>query len=183
MLAGRYATVIAVEPDDAMRALIDVGDVRAGSAEAIPVGDESIDAVLAGEAFHWFEPRAAVAEVARVLRPNGVLALLWNEFSADARALPDGVIGPGSAPRRAEAETIWRELLAGTFEPLREARVACEAGVPRERMLDYYASVSQVTSLPRDERQRALERVAAALDRSSYTRRWTSELRWTRKLG
>jgi SAM-dependent methyltransferase len=82
VLAARYARVIAVEPLDELRALLAVrvpeAEVRAGAAEAIPLEDASVDAVFAGQAFHWFANDTAVGEIARVLRPGGVLALLWN---------------------------------------------------------------------------------------------------------
>ena len=82
VLAARYTRVIAVEPLDELRELLAVrvpeADVRAGAAEAIPLEDASVDAVFAGQAFHWFANDAAVGEIARVLRPGGVLALLWN---------------------------------------------------------------------------------------------------------
>ena len=65
-LARRFAHVIAVEPNDEMRALITDADVRAGAAEAIPAEDASVEAVFVGEAFHWFDAAAAIAEIARV---------------------------------------------------------------------------------------------------------------------
>jgi ubiquinone/menaquinone biosynthesis C-methylase UbiE len=68
-LAQRFAAVTAVEPDDEMRALVDAGTVIAGSAESIPLEDGSVDGVFVGEAFHWFEARRAIAEIARVLVP------------------------------------------------------------------------------------------------------------------
>ena len=49
-----------------------------GSAEEIPLPDASLDAVLAGQAMHWFDMDRALPEIARVLRPGGVLAGLWN---------------------------------------------------------------------------------------------------------
>ncbi|WP_191246149.1 class I SAM-dependent methyltransferase [Amycolatopsis deserti] len=74
--------VTAVEPDPGMRAEFtrhhpDVA-VLDGTAERIPLPDASADAVLAGQAFHWFDIDAALTEIARVLRPGGVVAGLWN---------------------------------------------------------------------------------------------------------
>jgi len=74
--------VVAVEPDQAMLArLTDTTPgvtALVGRAESIPVPDASADAVLVGHAYHWFRPEPAHAEMARVLRPRGVLAALWN---------------------------------------------------------------------------------------------------------
>ena len=76
------ASVTAVEPLDSMRAQLEAAfpDVRAlaGTAEAIPLADRSVDAVLVGQAFHWFDVGPALDEIVRVLRPGGVLAALWN---------------------------------------------------------------------------------------------------------
>jgi len=52
----------------------------AGSAEELPVGDSSFDAVVVGSAFHWFDQERALAQVRRVLRPSGTLGLLGNSF-------------------------------------------------------------------------------------------------------
>jgi SAM-dependent methyltransferase len=74
--------VTAVEPDEEMRAQLSARfpSVRAlpGTAEEIPLPASSIDAVFVGQAFHWFDREAALAEIARVLRPGGALAALWN---------------------------------------------------------------------------------------------------------
>jgi SAM-dependent methyltransferase len=80
--------VIAVEPDDLMRERLRTVSpgiaALAGSAEEIPLPDESVEAVVAGQAYHWFDPAKAHPEIARVLRPGGVFAALWND--ADPRA-------------------------------------------------------------------------------------------------
>lgn len=81
-IAGQPASVVAVEPDPNMRAefsarLPDV-TILAGRAEAIPLPDASVHAVLAGQAAHWFDLDSAMPEIARVLAPGGVLAGLWN---------------------------------------------------------------------------------------------------------
>jgi len=75
LLAERVPHVVAVEPDERMRAVLSERatgvEVLAGSAEQIPAGDESVDAVFAASAWHWVEEEKAVPEVARVLRPGG----------------------------------------------------------------------------------------------------------------
>jgi SAM-dependent methyltransferase len=76
-----YAT-IAVEPDDAMRDLLAASlpevAALAGRAEQVPVADASVDAVLVGQAWHWFDHARAAAEVRRIVRPGGAIALLYN---------------------------------------------------------------------------------------------------------
>lgn len=86
-LVTRGLEVVAVEPS---RQMLDVLRRRhpevachEGSAEAIPLAGESIDAVVVGQAWHWMDPVAAGAEIARVLRPGGWLAMAWNADVAD----------------------------------------------------------------------------------------------------
>ena len=82
VLVGRYSHVIAVEPLDGMRAILEKVVPQAkplkGRAEQIPLADASVDAVFAGQAFHWFATDEAVREIARVLRRDGVFCLIWN---------------------------------------------------------------------------------------------------------
>ncbi len=76
--------VTAVEPDEAMLSQLvrHHGAARAlpGTAERIPLPDGTVDAVVVGQAFHWFDQARALPEIARVLRPGGVLAALWNDY-------------------------------------------------------------------------------------------------------
>jgi SAM-dependent methyltransferase len=106
----------AVEPDVAMLAELrrTLPDVRAlvGSAERIPLPDSSVDAVVAGNAMHWFDMDAAGPEISRVLVPGGVLAGLWNvvddrvDWVAElARASGPEAIGPRDTPAGWRVET------------------------------------------------------------------------------
>lgn len=81
-LHGAGHDVTAADPDPAMlealsRALPGV-PARVGRAEALPFEDGAFDAVVMGQAWHWVDPARAVPEIARVLRPGGVLGLVWN---------------------------------------------------------------------------------------------------------
>ena len=116
------ADIVAVEPDAAMlgelrRALPSVRAFR-GSAEAVPLPDASADAVVAGNAMHWFDMSAAGPEIARVLVPGGTLAGLWNVLddrvdwvSGLERVGGDAAIGPRDTLRN------WRSATATTYLP------------------------------------------------------------------
>jgi len=99
-LRDAFAHVVAVEPDDGMRAQFD-GEVRPGSAEAIPLPDASVDAVFVGEAFHWFDAARALEEIRRVGSGLAVLARSWGETEQ-----------PGLLPPTfwAELDGIWRRF-------------------------------------------------------------------------
>lgn len=113
LLARLRADVTAVEPDSAMlaelRGLLPEVPALAGSAESIPLADGSVDAVMCGQAMHWFDMDAAVPEIARVLTTGGVLAGLWNydddrvEWVAGLQAVAKGAASASIATRRAEA--------------------------------------------------------------------------------
>jgi SAM-dependent methyltransferase len=134
-LVAMGADVVAVEPDLEMLAELRraVPEVQAlhGSAESIPLPDASVDAVVAGNAMHWFDMDLAGPELARVLAPTGVLAGLWNvlddriEWVAGlARVGGDAVVGPRDTPAR------WREATADMHRP--SANVPARFGSPQQ---------------------------------------------------
>lgn len=96
--------VIPVEPDEGMRERLVAASPEltplAGSAEAIPLPDASVDGVVAAQAYHWFDPKRAHVEIARVLRPEGRFAVLWNvrdqsvDWVAQLSAIAEG-LAPG----------------------------------------------------------------------------------------
>lgn len=80
-VAVRGALVVAIEPNEQMRNAIAPHDkilLQDGTAEATGLNDESVDLVVCGQAFHWFDPVFALPEIRRVLRGLGRLALIWN---------------------------------------------------------------------------------------------------------
>lgn len=122
-----YATT-AVEPDPAMRERLIAGTpdahALAGSAEAIPLPDSSADAVTAGQAYHWFDRDRAHPEIARVLRPGGVFAPVWNvrdetvPWVVRLSEIIDGTRGRPSGERRG-----GEGMLTGEFTDLMDDRV------------------------------------------------------------
>jgi SAM-dependent methyltransferase len=83
VLAGLGHDVHATDPDAAMLEVLEarLPAVRAtvAAAEDLPLGDASFDAVIAAQAFHWFDLPRALPEIARVLRPGGRICLVWNQ--------------------------------------------------------------------------------------------------------
>ena len=110
LLAEGGADVVAVEPVAAMRAVLAEAmpeiTVLDGTAETIPLGPASVDAVTVAQAFHWFDAEAALAEIHRVLRRGGGLGLIWNamdsspEWVAVLKELVQGSARPGAAVQR-----------------------------------------------------------------------------------
>lgn len=95
-LLARGVDTVPVEPAEGMRRrlvrAVRSATVLAGSAEQLPLPDGSVDLVAVGQAFHWFDRAPALAEIARVLRPGGVLAIFYNtreDAVAWVRALSD----------------------------------------------------------------------------------------------
>jgi ubiquinone/menaquinone biosynthesis C-methylase UbiE len=176
VLASR-AEVVAVEPVDGMRRVLEarLPGVRAltGTAEAIPLPDASVDAVFVAEAFHWFDPERAVAEIARVLRPRGGLAVMWNLAGDDGEPWFDELVAlviehrtEGSRGQRRDT-VPWREALEA--EPrlgaLRDEEVPHEQRSNRDAIVDQIASFSSIGSLPEDRRSAALAAVRELLER------------------
>lgn len=182
LLAARFARVVAIEPDAAMRARITAGEPVAGWAEAIPLADASVDAVFAAEAFHWFEWERALSEIVRVLVPGGTLALLWSRFAEEDHLLPEGVMPHSSSPQHGRFMSgEWQRAFDGSpFEPFRPHELRQERDVSLGQLIEYFSSVSLVTALPSVEREEALARIGTSLPRSRYRQRWTACLSWTR---
>ncbi|KAK5107831.1 hypothetical protein LTR62_000645 [Meristemomyces frigidus] len=189
--------IVAVEPHDGMRkVLVDKHlprtTVKAGRADAIPLPDESVDAVTVAQAFHWFSDETSLKEIHRVLRPHGVLGLVWN-------------IEDYNAPREREATTPWEQKmqdLTWTFQdsearfrhqkwkkvfedqskstplsliwakdqlfalPLGEHREPFEIWLGKEAVWERYATISHIAVLKGEERERTKQKVMDALNSS-----------------
>jgi SAM-dependent methyltransferase len=184
-LARRFGSVVAVEPDDAMRALNPHGDVLAGTAEAIPLPAASVAAVFVGEAFHWFDAERAVPEIERVLAPQGGVALFSNLWWETEPPLPDRAAEllrvPYVSSGRADAVETWRDVFAASpaFEPLRDETFGHAIDVDAVMLLAMYQTTSSIAALAEDERADLVARVRPLLD-ERYSLPIRVELTWTR---
>jgi SAM-dependent methyltransferase len=165
-LAKLGCEVIAVEPVDEMRAAIGPGiEALAGTAEAMPLADDSADAVTVGQAFHWFDGPKALAEIERVLRPGGALALVWNRRPVESSEL-HAAISEIMAPYRGDAPShgsgAWRDTFA--MRDLREERFDFIQRLDGDGPADRVGSTSFIAALDEPERARVLERVRALVD-------------------
>jgi SAM-dependent methyltransferase len=162
-LAQLGCEVIAIEPVAEMRAAIGpTARALDGTAEAIPLPDDSADAVTVGQAFHWFDGPKALAEIARVLRPGGALALIWNRRPTESSAL-HAAISEMIAPYRGDAPShgsgAWRETFAG--RELAERRLHFSQRLDADGLADRVGSTSFVAALDDSTREPLLERVRA----------------------
>jgi SAM-dependent methyltransferase len=169
------ARVIAIEPVPEMRrefaAAMPGVPVLDGVAEAVPLGAGTVDAVLCGEAFHWFDGDRAVREVHRVLRPGSGLGLLWNLHAWD-RTAPwvqaiERLIAPFSdgRARTRYASGRWRKAFerSALFRPLQMRSFAHVQRLDVDGVVAHVGSVVFIAALPNPERERVLAAVREAL--------------------
>jgi SAM-dependent methyltransferase len=172
------ADVVAVEPDPAMltelRRARPTVPAHRGSAEAIPLPEGSVDAVVAGNALHWFDMDVAGPEIARVLVPGGVLAGLWNVFDngvdwVDALEQVSGSAAIG--PR--DTLTSWRTATADAHLPTSSDAARFDAAEQSEfphgqrrtadSLVATLATKAGMLVMPAAERASSLDRVRAFL--------------------
>jgi SAM-dependent methyltransferase len=174
------AEVVAVEPLPKMRALI-APPVRvlAGTAEQIPLANGSADAVTVAQAFHWFDAVAAAAEIHRILRPNGGLALLWNTALADhpVNQAIDAII----APYRKEAPPgppPWRDALerGELFGTLEEQTFANAHTLDGDGLAACVGSVSYIAALSAHQRERIFAALRELTSDGPVTIRYATEV-------
>ena len=162
-LVERGLSVVAVDPIaemlDVLRSALPGTTALLGTAEQIPLPDNSIDVVLVAQAWHWFEPERAVAEVVRVLRPGGRLGLLWNvrdERLGWVREFGE-IVG---------LEHDWANATVELPEPFTDVqthRFEWTNYITPQALIDYVASRSYCITSPATVRSRTLDRVRELL--------------------
>jgi SAM-dependent methyltransferase len=190
-LVPRFERVFAVEPDEAMLAVLEEvvpeSESLPGSAEAIPLEDDSIDAVFSGEAFHWFATPEALVEIVRVLRPGGGLAVFWNigleypELGEEVETLIDETMERGGAPGLPKVLSgEWRgPIAAAGFEELREAEVERDLVTDREGWIANLLSVSSIAVQPDEDRDAFAARLRELVPPGELRRRVKTVAYWT----
>ena len=173
LLVPSDADILAVEPVSGMRAsfrnvLPDVPLV-AGTAEALPLADDSLDAMTVAQAWHWFDHDRAIVEVARVLRRGGRLGLVWN---ARDRTEP-WVDAVWAIMDRVEKRAPWRDhenwrdsalhRPMPDFGELHAAEFRHAQETTPDGVVQRVASVSHVAVLPPAEREQVLDEVRELL--------------------
>ena len=178
-LLARGLTVIAVEPAAAMRELLAATEVHDASADALPLEDGSVDAVVAGQAFHWFATPEALAEFARVLTPEGRLGLVWNrrDLHQPLQRELGALMAPyrGAAPEH--ASDAWRAVFddQAPFALAAEHRIDSVQRLDADGLADRVLSVSFMAALPAAERD-AVEVRVRALAPAPVELRYVTEL-------
>ncbi|MCI4350903.1 MAG: class I SAM-dependent methyltransferase [Thermoplasmata archaeon] len=187
-------SIVAVEPIAGMRTVFRRShpEIRLldGTAEAIPVPDASVDAVVVGQAFHWFDGRRALPEIRRVLRPAGGLGLLWNvrdmsvPWVAEVSRLLDRY--DSGVPRTLSG--VWKASFTddGPFLPLSERTFHFQQRLDRSAIVDRFLSVSFIAALdpgPQAEFVTELRRILAddpmTRDAPIVELPYRSEVYWT----
>jgi SAM-dependent methyltransferase len=185
VLAARYAKVFALEPLDELRAIlaerVPEAEPLPGVAEAIPLGDEEVDAAFAAQSFHWFANDVALAEIARVLRPGGVFARLWNE-AVEPLPLPEAYrrrmsdlhdeMRPTSIP-----DDVFE---SAPFGEAHEAAVEHEQVSTRDEVLAFAASVSWIAN--REDREEVLGELGAMLPDGEYRFPMRANVAWAHRV-
>jgi SAM-dependent methyltransferase len=178
-LAARVSRVIAVEPDERMRAVLAARSpgvrAAAGRGEDIPVPDASTDGAFVSSAWHWLDPGLAVPEIARVLRDGGRLGVIWTsrDRRTDWVAELDAMRGSAGRPARdageggtgddagnaAPSRRRWHDVTLPRDAPFANeasASFAFTRSMPVEDAVDWLGTYSSVITAPDGERAAGL---------------------------
>jgi SAM-dependent methyltransferase len=139
-----------------------------GTAERIPLGDACVHAVVVGQAFHWFDADAALAEIGRILRPRGGLALVWNTrdetvpWVARFGRILHAVEHAETPSARDDA---WKRAFERSprFDPVRSAQYPSRQRLTPDGLVERALSVSYIAALPTERRARIVDDIRTLL--------------------
>jgi SAM-dependent methyltransferase len=159
--------VIAVDPSEEMLTVcrkVTGVDTMVGAAESIPLAHGSVDAVIVGQAFHWFDHARALPEIARVLRPHGVLGLLWNHYDTVVpwvRRLHRAILGEDFLAGADQFDPMPILLQSDLFGPVETGRFRHWHDLDRGGLRQLALSHSRVSVLTESRRESVLEQIDA----------------------
>jgi SAM-dependent methyltransferase len=198
LLALTGAEVVAVEPVTQMRErlaeLLPTVAVTAGTAEASGLADDCADAVVAAQAWHWFDTGRALAEVERLLRPGGALALVWNTYDTSVpwvRDFQDIYFRCAPSDLPSPLDGGWRKDFADRpgWSPLEERHWANPHSTTVADVVERMMSSSHVVVLGAAEQEQVRAQALALLARQGATDAdqrlempYTTDVYWTRRL-
>jgi SAM-dependent methyltransferase len=177
-LIGRAPRIIAVEPDERMRAVLtarcQAAEVLAGRGEDIPLPDASVDAVVIASAWHWLDPDRAMPEITRVLRAGGTLGVIW--VTRDARV---PWVAEFNQLMRESRETDRREAGRGRrrevsfppgtpMSPVEELTVEYSLPMIKDDLFGLLGTYSGVITLDPDRRADFAKRASDFLDQQPW---------------
>jgi ubiquinone/menaquinone biosynthesis C-methylase UbiE len=197
LLSPMGLNLIAIEPVAGMihkfREMHPALAIVQGSAEQIPLPDQSLDAVIAAQAFHWFQGEPALCEIHRVLKRDGTLGMIWNarDESIDWVARLTEIIDPheGGAPRY--KSMLWRDAFTKTnlFGRLEVKHFRYIQSGPPEMIRDRVASISFISALPANAKSEVLNQVTELLAKHPSTKGkskidlpYQTDVYWCRKV-
>lgn len=173
-LAGLGALVTAVDPDEAMlgelRRRLPSARVLPGRAEAIPLPDATVDAVLCGQSLHWFTLSGALPEIARVLVPGGTLGALWNSdddrvaWVAGLQEAAEGAAAPSLSRRRVEAAGFETGQFGDAlFAPVERAEFPNAQVLTADALVELVGTHSKLLVKEPGDRARVLAKIRSYL--------------------
>ena len=182
LLAGRVPDLVAVEPDARMREVLtrNVPDatVVEGQGERIPLDAASADVVVVSSAWHWMDVDATAAEIARVLRPGGVLGVVWSGVDptgwfADLRTRveqdqgrkPGGLLGALVDREDPDEHHVLRLPAEAPFEPVEHEWLTWVRPMTADQLLGMLGTFSGVIVLPEPQRRQIMDEAGEMLRR------------------
>ncbi len=190
------AHVMAVEPVAGMREQLAAGvpgiQIVEGTAERIGLDDASVDVVMVGQAFHWFDGPAALQEIHRVLVPGGAIGLVWNVMDRRVGWVDrvQDLVHRHRGPNPWYAGHAWRAAFTAQcgFAELQHRVVTNAQPVDVAGLIDRVASISFVATLPDEERSVLMDEVRHIVaeelpGQARFAIPYVTDIFWSHRMG